>query len=727
MKLHKPALPFVLFFVLTGTVQASAHLENGLIKENAYETEHYRLEFSDLMMDQVDDDNNGLPDIVDTVAEAAEYSYGVLMEDLGYEDPMHGDGKLLIILDDNDQYLNPGTLGVTSLLSNGDPYVAIDPWMDEAYLKVTTGHELFHTVQFGYGADFAYVYPGINWAEATATWVEDVQYDAINDYVNYLSDFFSYPDYSIFASIVPSGSLFEYGLNIWPRFLSEYYGEDVIRQIWEDYVASDMDFESDLKLYEVVKDVVGDQGDDLNEVFRQFTLWNLDLSNYEEGGIYPDVSVIYADTDPDYQTIEDYYAPALYGTNYLYFENEDNEESFYFHVQKPEGIRFALTLVPYGPTGVNIARSVSVIVDPEESMDDTLELSNLSAQYGVYAVVSPLDRDFTGTDETENFDQGYLYNFWAQFASAGQDYTVDSGGTEGDSSDVKEGETSTGDKGVLPDTLNLRVVSYNEDSVTLSWNRLISDAISSYEIHYGTDLDALNHTKSIEHSYTVSATVDGLEEGQTYYFELEGVNENGVGIIDASAPITVTPAAWIFSDVSYLNEYYAEINALVDEGVFRGYADGSFQPQATINRAELLKILIEGQGITPLATYNSCFTDVGTDWYAKYVCYAKEQGWIEGYSDGSFRPGTPVNKVEALKMLFKIYEAGLEEGQSVSELPYADLATDDWYSVYVEAASSLGILAEEPGIDFQASEGRTRGAMAVELYRYLVLMDLIRQ
>ena len=132
-------------------------------------------------------------------------------------------------------------------------------------------------------------------------------------------------------------------------------------------------------------------------------------------------------------------------------------------------------------------------------------------------------------------------------------------------------------------------------------------------------------------------------------------------------------------------------------------------------------------GETPSTDNKNCFTDVSTEWYARYVCYAKTQGWVSGYSDGGFRPGQTVSKVEALKMLFEVYGVDLEEGDTVSDLPYTDLSNGVWYSVYVKRATELGILAEEPGTAFEAGDGRTRGEMALELYRYLVVSDLMHE
>lgn len=729
MKSLKFFLPFAFFFVSIPSVFA-VEIDTGFIKQNAYETEHYRIEFSDLLMDQRDSNRNGLADVIDTVAEAAEHSYGVLMEDLNYDDPMSDGELLLIILDDTNEYLGGGALGVTSLLSNGDPYVAIDPWLPDEYLEVTVGHELFHTVQFGYGADFAYTYSGINWAESTATWVEDIQYDTNNDYVNYLSDFFDYPDYSVFASIVPSGTLFEYGLNIWPRFLSEYYDNNVIKQIWDAYYASEVSFDSDLRLFGTVQDIVEAKGDDLNEVFRQFTLWNLDLSNYDEGNLYPDLFTLQGVTDDSYQEINNTYAPALYGTNYIYFENSENKASFYFHIQKPEGVRFAVTLVPYDAGDYNVARSTFLIIEAEETMEEALELTSLAGKEGVIAVVSPLDADFSSSNETTDFDEAYVYNFLALFDADGEDLSslVDTSASDSSSSGSKEGELSTGDKGtVLPDSLTLSVVTYDEDSVTLSWNRLVDEEIASYEIQYGTDEDEPDHAQEVAHDYLTSAIVDDLEEGETYYFQLFALDAEGSEVGEPSTLLVVTPQEWLFSDLSYVHDYYEEVSALVDEGIFSGYTDGTFKPDATINRAELLKILIEGMGETPSTAYKNCFTDVSNEWYARYVCYAKDQGWVSGYNDHSFKPGQTVSKVEALKMLFEVYGVDLDEGDTVSDLPYTDLSNGVWYSIYVKEATELGILAEEPGTEFNAADGRTRGEMALELYRYLVVSDLMSE
>lgn len=171
-----------------------------------------------------------------------------------------------------------------------------------------------------------------------------------------------------------------------------------------------------------------------------------------------------------------------------------------------------------------------------------------------------------------------------------------------------------------------------------------------------------------------------------------------------------------FSDLEVEDINFPAIDYLYDEGVLAGYSDGTFKPDNTVNRAELLKILVEGQGVTPDEnTYKNCFPDVTTDWYAKYVCYAKEKGWVGGYPDGTFRPADSVNKVEALKMLLNSQDIDTETPE---EKPFTDVSTTDWFAPYVATAQSLDLL-EETGYSFSPDSDRSRAGIAEELYRLL--------
>lgn len=723
----------VFFIAPVYAADFDSEIENGLFKRNAIETEHFHLEFSDLILNQTDSDGDDISDIIENVAESAEHAWSVIIDDMGYEEPQDmSAGKVMLILDDNYEYLYSGTLGVTSLLSNGNPYIAVDPWASEEILQVTTGHEFYHAVQFGYDPNFAYTYQGINWAEASATWMEDLLFDSVNDYALYIPDFLEYPDYSIFASIVPTGTLFEYGMNIWPRFLYEYYNEFTIQEIWETYFDSSVDYESDLKVYEAVKEVIEEEGETLPEIYHEFALWNLSLEEYEEAELYPSVFQISDVGYGEYTLIEEAYAPALYGTNYLYFDGSSHGEDFYFHMIKTEGVSYKISLVPYNNGDYEIEEAVSTEIDMDDEMDTYLRLENADTFDGVIAVVSCLELEFDDGYNWEVFDEGYLYYYLASYEDE-EDTFLEMMGAEDEEvvveeeTEEKEGEEVEAGDGLEEDTLMLSLILYDEESATFSWNRLNDESIASYELRYEAESSGDEGTKEIENAYTTGAAVEDLEEGETYTFQLFALDDEGDEVGDPSGAITVTLAEWIFEDISYQHEYYNSVAALVEEGIFQGYSDGTFRPNDEINRAELLKILVEGRDIdVNESTYKNCFPDVGEEWYAKYVCYAKAKGWVSGYPDGTFKPSNSVNKVEALKILFNVYEAGLHEGAKVAKLNYTDLDVNAWYAIYVWKASALGILEEAFGGAFNPELERSRGEMAEELYRYLIVTEQLK-
>lgn len=95
--------------------------------------------------------------------------------------------------------------------------------------------------------------------------------------------------------------------------------------------------------------------------------------------------------------------------------------------------------------------------------------------------------------------------------------------------------------------------------------------------------------------------------------------------------------------------YTAQRTAIIE-----GYPDGSMRPDDPVNRAEALKILLNASRIEPAAGSGATigFSDVMVDaWFAPYVQSAQELTVIEGYPDGTFRPGQPITRAEAAKII----------------------------------------------------------------------------
>ena len=139
-----------------------------------------------------------------------------------------------------------------------------------------------------------------------------------------------------------------------------------------------------------------------------------------------------------------------------------------------------------------------------------------------------------------------------------------------------------------------------------------------------------------------------------------------------------------YTDVPWSHKYAESIDRFTPR-YFEGYQDGSFKPERVLNRAELLKLVIESEFPGNDRSYHAnrnCFSDVGKgDWYAEYVCFAEEKGIVNGYSDGSFRPNEPIKLVEAVK-IFK------EATRAYNDWPeYA--TSSPWYKIYIDNTSSI--------------------------------------
>jgi len=128
-----------------------------------------------------------------------------------------------------------------------------------------------------------------------------------------------------------------------------------------------------------------------------------------------------------------------------------------------------------------------------------------------------------------------------------------------------------------------------------------------------------------------------------------------------SAQDSDSPFVDVYADYEYKDSIeYLKENNIVQGYEVEGQEENQFRPDYQINRAELTKIMVEAQYTA--AEIDAClakisgdtvhFSDVKKeDWFAKYVCMAKEKGIIDGYPDGTFKPTEPVNFAEAAKII----------------------------------------------------------------------------
>ena len=217
------------------------------------ETAHFVLHYTtqgDWAVPAHDGDRNGVPDFIDAAASSWEETHARLVGQLRYPAPKLTttfDGsvsnKFHVYFKDMNYYGYCVPENVEYSPVNGFPSGTASAWIvvendfygfprnDEdvtglevvrtGALKVTQAHEYMHALQFNLN-----VYQSGWLMESHATWAEDAVYDDINDWHWYINRFFVNPSVPIFNRYV-------YGSAYFQNWLSETYGVDAPRQIWE--------------------------------------------------------------------------------------------------------------------------------------------------------------------------------------------------------------------------------------------------------------------------------------------------------------------------------------------------------------------------------------------------------------------------------------------------------------------------------------------------------------
>lgn len=171
----------------------------------------------------------------------------------------------------------------------------------------------------------------------------------------------------------------------------------------------------------------------------------------------------------------------------------------------------------------------------------------------------------------------------------------------------------------------------------------------------------------------------------------------------------------IFSDVAGSHAYAAAVKFLKDNNIVKGYEDGTFRPDQTLNRAEALKLILEANSIFAESGEQSPFSDVSTTaWFANYISTAFKREIVKGYPDGTFKPGNTVSRAEFLKMAIATGEFQLPE--FVND-PYPDVPKAAWYAPYFAFARDHTLLRTKSGNTAAPNNPITRGEAADVIFQ----------
>lgn len=176
-----------------------------------------------------------------------------------------------------------------------------------------------------------------------------------------------------------------------------------------------------------------------------------------------------------------------------------------------------------------------------------------------------------------------------------------------------------------------------------------------------------------------------------------------------------------FPDVPEDHENYEAIEYLNANSVISGYQDGTFGPEDLVTRAQAMKIVVGALGIDFSGTYNQDFPDVfDSEWYFPYVMAGAEEGIINGYDDGTFRPGDNVNLAELLKII--VLAADVELSEVENDL-FADVPAEEWYAPHALYARNNNIIFPDEYGYLNAGDAMTRAAFSEVVYRMMTVLE----
>jgi hypothetical protein len=285
-------------------------------------------------------------------------------------------------------------------------------------------------------------------------------------------------------------------------------------------------------------------------------------------------------------------------------------------------------------------------------------------------------------------------------------------------------------------------ISIDDPRFAKNKNTLV-DNILSYKNEDGSfkhtaDGSGNNQMSTEQAFYALVAAQRALDGKNSLYRMSDTVKRGGfkaieiTGLPDKHADVKKVPVTAFgktFADVqNHANRTAIEV--LAARGVIDGKSETTFDPDATMKRAEFAAITARGLGL-PEKTV-SPFTDVSvTAWYAKPVATAYFYGIVTGISAAAFNPEGTITHQEAAVMIARAAKlCGIDTERTDMDIRDTLAQFGDYRTVASWARSSLafcygtGIL-DDSAFNIEPLQAIKRCEVAEMLYRMLKKVNLL--
>ena len=143
-----------------------------------------------------------------------------------------------------------------------------------------------------------------------------------------------------------------------------------------------------------------------------------------------------------------------------------------------------------------------------------------------------------------------------------------------------------------------------------------------------------------------------------------------------------------FNDVAFGLWHNKSISTMAHVGILKGRTSDTFVPNAPITRAEFAAICSRFDRSN--VEIKSDFNDISGHWVENEIRRAASLGWIQGYTDGSFKPDQNITRAEAASMINRMLHRLPETVEDLLDgmIQWPDNQPSDWYYINMQEATN---------------------------------------
>ena len=144
----------------------------------------------------------------------------------------------------------------------------------------------------------------------------------------------------------------------------------------------------------------------------------------------------------------------------------------------------------------------------------------------------------------------------------------------------------------------------------------------------------------------------------------------------------------VFTDVAFGKWYNKSISTMAKIGIVKGRTANTSVPNAPITRAEFAAICSRFDRSD--VEVQSNFNDISGHWAENEIRRAASLGWIQGYTDGSFKPDQNITRAEAASMINRMLHRLPETVEDLLDgmIQWPDNQPSDWYYINMQEATN---------------------------------------